>query len=143
MTKAGLVLILHLIGLLLKYCALSSPITEISESNLMQSHIIIETQWKICFHILAVVAIITFFLKIMCLIFSVNLKVKDRYKSWLSQLSGKSRFKRLSTVNILSDGSTLLSNDSSSGLIPSEPFSSDVLKERWRLTDQTAACGKR
>ena len=79
----------------------------------------------------------------MWLIFSVNLKVKDRYKSWLCQLSGKSRFKRLSTVNILSDGSTLFSNGSNSGLIPSEPFSSGVLKERWRLTDQTAACGKR
>ena len=63
MTKAGLVLILHLIGLLLKYCALSSPITGISESNLMQSRIIIDTQWKICCHILAIVAIITFFLK--------------------------------------------------------------------------------
>lgn len=79
----------------------------------------------------------------MWLIFSVNLKVKDRYKSWLCQLSGKSCFKILSTVNILSDGLTLFSNDSKSALIPSEPFSSGVLKERWRLTDQIAACGKR
>ena len=29
----------------------------------MQSHIIIDTQWKICFRMLAVVAIIAFFLK--------------------------------------------------------------------------------